>query len=777
MLKLLRRYVHWLHTGWPAGTVEKLPVVREDGSTNVAGVYVVGDLAGVPLLKFAADGGARAVQTIVADPSFRSAAARAVDGVMDMLDLAIVGGGVAGMAAALEARKHGLRFEILEASEPFATIANFPRAKPIYTYPEDMTPAGDLQFTDRSSVKEGLLDELRGRTLGAGIRPRIARVECVRRRGDHVEVVVPDAAPLVARRAIIAIGRSGDFRKLGVQGEDLDKVSNRLHDPKDYCGREVLVAGGGDTAVECAVAIASCGGRVTLSYRGAVLSRPKPENLERLRALVADPRSRVDIDRPSSERVTTATGDFLGRSSEPGSLRLRLATEVREIRAHEVVLAAPGVGAGPGVLDTIPNDHVFVMIGREAPLDFMRRSGIRIRSEWTARSWGGLAICLALAFLLMHWKSSGNPIGAWFRAHHWFPFNLEPGDPRTLAGTLWTALGSAGFYYSAVYSFLVVALGVRRIRLRRTPYVTAQTLTFMAIQVIPLFLLPYLLLPWLGANGAFSSGVGRWFGDTFFPDGGYWRSFGFVLAWPLFLWNVLTDRPLWGWLVVSLVQTFVLIPVLVGYYGKGAYCGWICSCGALAETLGDPQRDKMPHGPGWNRLNAAGQAILVLTFVLLGLRVWAWAFPESGAAGVYHGALAGWPIVNYSYLVDLWLAGVLGLGLYFHLSGRVWCRFFCPLAALMHVYARFSRFRILAEKKKCISCSLCTSVCHQGIDVMSFANKGVPMSDPECVRCSACISTCPTGVLRFGQVDPRTGEVLRVDALAAARSTGKGHGA
>jgi ferredoxin len=98
----------------------------------------------------------------------------------------------------------------------------------------------------------------------------------------------------------------------------------------------------------------------------------------------------------------------------------------------------------------------------------------------------------------------------------------------------------------------------------------------------------------------------------------------------------------------------------------------------------------------------------------------------------------------------------------------VWCRFACPLAALMHIYARFSRFRILADKKKCISCNVCTSVCHQGIDVMNFANKGLPMQDPECVRCSACVQSCPTGVLSFGEVDRKTGKVLRLDTLWAS---------
>jgi polyferredoxin len=125
-------------------------------------------------------------------------------------------------------------------------------------------------------------------------------------------------------------------------------------------------------------------------------------------------------------------------------------------------------------------------------------------------------------------------------------------------------------------------------------------------------------------------------------------------------------------------------------------------------------------------------------------------------------------LLSYTWFVDLLFAGILGVAFYFWLSGRVWCRFACPLAALMHIYARFSRFRIAADKAKCISCNICTSVCHQGIDVMNFANKGVPMEDPQCVRCSACVQSCPTGVLQFGRVDPGTGEVRERDRLAAS---------
>jgi polyferredoxin len=155
-------------------------------------------------------------------------------------------------------------------------------------------------------------------------------------------------------------------------------------------------------------------------------------------------------------------------------------------------------------------------------------------------------------------------------------------------------------------------------------------------------------------------------------------------------------------------------------------------------------------------LNLVGQVILAIAFALFALRIVGWIRPQS-FAGAWHNALKEnltvlGVSVDYKHLVDTFLAGVVGVGFYFWFSGRVWCRFACPLAALMHIYARFSKFRIFADKKKCISCNVCTSVCHQGIDVMSFANKGLGMEDPECVRCSACVQSCPTGTLTFGRV-------------------------
>jgi NosR/NirI family transcriptional regulator, nitrous oxide reductase regulator len=761
-------YTQWLHTRWPAGTVEKLPVTGENGITNLPGVLIAGDLSGIPLLKFSSLTATNALRAILKESDFQKRDTSQAD----VLDVAIIGAGVAGVSAGIEARKAQLRFAVYEATQLFSTVVNFPKGKPIYTYPTDLKLDGGLQF--QAKIKEALVEEMEAQQRAAGIEPVAARIERLERSGNLLVLHHADGKTTRAHRVIVAIGRSGNFRKLGCPGEALDKVYNRLFDPKEFAGKEVLVVGGGDTALETAIAVAACGGKVTLSYRKKEFARPKPENVEKLEMLVKDPAAHVAVERPTSERVTTAASSYMRGDKEPGSVSLRMETSVLKIEPTSVTLRDAA-----GKSQTIPNDVVFTMLGREAPLDFFRRSGIPIRGEWSAKTWVSFLAFFAFCCFVYLWKASSH-LNQVFQQRHWFPFNV-PGwlhavggsiaassaDPRTLLGTLTIDLASPGFYYSMGYTLAIFGFGLRRIKRRNTPYVRLQTYSLMGFQLIPLFLLPYIVLPLLGHNGWFDSGLMKAIADNLFPvvnyDHGreYWRAFGLVLAWPLFIWNVFTSQPLWWWLGISFVQTFVIIPLIVYRWGKGAYCGWVCSCGGLAETLGDTHREKMPHGPFWNRLNMAGQVILFAALLIAGFRFVGWMAPNSGlghtAMQLSSGLLNQWSVLgvelNYYHVVDIGIAGIIGLCMYFWFSGRVWCRFGCPLAALMHIYARFSKYRIFPEKKKCISCNVCTSVCHQGIDVMNFANKGMPMEDPECVRCSACVQMCPTGVLTFGRLD------------------------
>lgn len=773
----LKDYYHWLHGKWPAGTVEALPMVGDDGVTNVSGIRVVGDLSGIPLLKFSSETGTRAIRGIMAESSFSGERKNKRD---DVYDVAIIGAGVAGISAAMEAQKAGLNYVLVEASQAFSTIANFPKGKPIFTYPTEMTPAGGIQYGEQTGVKESLLKAMRAQVQAADITITTGRIEKIAKKAGLF--VLKDAnagASWRALRVVVAIGRSGNFRKLGVPGEDLDKVMNRLHDPKDYSGKAVLVVGGGDSAAEAAIALAACGARVTLSYRKDELNRPKPENIEKVKKLAENPSAVVSIAEPTSERVTTAISSE-HRAGGPGCLDLALGTVPTRITETSVFLK-PNKDGKEQVLE---NDAVFSMIGREAPLDFFRKSGIGILGERGIGWWVSIIGALIFCVWLFHWKKylmpGWNPAGMW----HWIAglssgLKVASADESSFFYTLQSSASARSFYYSLAYCFCVTLFGIARIRRRRTPYVTLQTITLALIQWIPLFLLPELLLPWMGRNGVFESGWGGWVGQHFFPGESYWRAYGFILAWPLAVFNWFTDQPIWGWLLLGAIQTFIIIPWIVLRWGKGAYCGWICSCGALAETMGDAHRHKMPHGPKVNRFNMIGQAFLAFAVIVMVLRILGWLLPAPAHGDdnlftlVYSFLAQGYPLqqeglalFNYNYFVDLIFAGILGVAFYFHFSGRVWCRFACPLAALMHIYSRFGKFRIFSQKKKCISCNVCTSVCHQGIDIMNFANKGLPMEDPQCVRCSACVQSCPTGVLSFGRYNAQ-GEIV-YDSLSAS---------
>ncbi len=521
----IARYLHWLHDRWPAGAVEKAPHVNDDGTTRVPGLRVVGDLVGVPLLKFSAHTGARAVQEILRESAFKPSK-QGFD-----YDLAIVGAGVAGVSAAIEAKKAGLNFLLLDASEPFSTIRNFPRGKPIYAYPTEMTPDGELRF--KAKVKEGLLAELEQQAERHGIRSTTARIERVHRQADALVLKQANGPDISAQRVIVAIGRTGNYRKLGVPGENRENVYTRLVDAEPYAGQDVLVVGGGDSALEAAIALAEAGAKVALSYRKNSFARPKPENATRIETLAQD-----------------------------GSIRLLMASKVLSIHEDSASIQQPD-----GQAIQLPAAATFLLIGREAPLDFFRRSGVPISGDYNARFWLTMAAALALMTLFYHWQkgilfqSLGTGSIAWAIASLGGLLQTAVDTPTHFLNHLRGALNQPGFYYSLAYSACVVAFGIRRVKRRKTPYVRLQTTVLALFQIIPLFLLPWLLLPWAGANGWWADGIGGWIGDQFWPNGEYWRAFGLVLAWPLFVYNWFTPDPIWGWLILGFLQTFVLIPL------------------------------------------------------------------------------------------------------------------------------------------------------------------------------------------------------------------------
>lgn len=741
-------YFNWLQKDCPTGEVEKYPQLDDHGQTTLEGVYVSGDLTGVPLLTMAANNGAQLVRKFHYDGIFKEKS--------EHFDIIIIGGGPAGISAAVECQKRNINYVLLEGSRLFNTIENFPKGKPIIATPTNEEYISELKIVD--GVKETLLKDMQSSIAEKGLNIKTGvRVEHISSKKELLTVKSKDAS-FIGKRVILAIGKSGDSRKLKVLGEELDKVKNRLFDPTDHKDQNILVVGGGDNALETANALAANGNTVTISYRKEALSRPKQENMEEVRKWQKD-----------------------------GKVTIVYKSEVKEIRDKSVLLTTE-----EGEKEVV-NDAVYVMIGRELPIQFLRRSGIRMEGE-KSPSWYVFLTAMLSFFTMLYFGKKGvglegsnfaemiqnfinlpltrteeikgmkyvynltgwlgavtfifSGIGALYYMFKEKKKYFSTGWPLVkygyliLSALLFSAVyfigttktgttDNMGYWYSLLYCTTMALFGYRRIQTKKTKYIAYQVYTLVFIQVFFLFLLPnHLYNPLVSLLGEDS-----WFIKNVLPEA--WYAYGLILFWPL---NMGTFGANTFWTIFPFIQSGLILFLIIRYYGKGVYCGWICSCGGMAETFGDEYRNLAPHGPKAKKWENIGQYILAFAVITTVMKV-------GGIGGGWISSLL------YEVLIDVFFAGVLGLGVYFFLGGRIWCRYGCPLAALMHIYTRFSKYRIFSEKKKCISCNICTKVCHMGIDVMNYANKGIPMNDAECVRCSACVQSCPMDVLAFGEVD------------------------
>ncbi|EMY79311.1 pyridine nucleotide-disulfide oxidoreductase [Leptospira weilii serovar Ranarum str. ICFT] len=762
-IPLISRYFSWLHNNTPEGKVEIYPEVSESYESSIPGIRVIGDLTGLPLLKFAVKSGAEVVRTIGEKTRKENRTAFVKE--TAVYDILIVGAGPAGISAGIECKKLNYKFIILESNEPFHTVRSYPKAKPIFAEPKDLKTNSELPIVD--GTKESLLRDLQN-TLDRWELPIQTNVKVTEIQTEDFgfSVFCENGEKFKTKELVIAVGKSGNARNLQVSGEKLSKVFYRLIDPKDFEKEDVLVVGGGDSALEAAIAVSEYANSTRLSYRGKELVRPKSTNKQKFESL-----------------VTSGKIEFLKE------------TVVEEILDKEVRLKRIGSSDSPTSSDSsrrssekIPNTSILVQIGSGAPIEFLKQIGLRIQSQKRFWDWIGFLEMILFANVIYWGKASFDGNSFYTRIAFvsllgfivlGIPFSIYLFQKRKeLFKNGWNTFKNSylflaasyfclvyvgnkyfgfllsgkqpAFHYTLLYSLTILVFGLRRIKIKPTQYIRKQTWTLILIQIFPLFLLPEIILPFLGQNGLLGNSNGFLLTQVF-PNGAYWNAYGFILAWPLNLGIFYNAGITSFWLIYGTVQTFGVIPLLVYRFGKGAYCGWICSCGGLAETLGDETRTEMPHGKFANQLENSGQWILLFASIITILKLseiflspW---FPFTHVLG--NVGDNGKKI--YDVAVDLLLAGVLGLGAYFFLSGRVWCRFFCPLAALMHIYGRFSKFRILSEKKKCISCNICTKVCHQGIDVMGYANKGIPMDNVQCVRCSECVIKCPTNVLSFGE--------------------------
>lgn len=300
---------------------------------------------------------------------------------------------------------------------------------------------------------------------------------------------------------------------------------------------------------------------------------------------------------------------------------------------------------------------------------------------------------------------------------------------------------SQWFLYGFMYCTVMVVMGIKMlIKYRHSKYQIVRTFSVIFFQVVFAFLLVE-ILPIFGLPGVDLKSAWPLDYDFLFDwnvksllDGGNFGKFAFV----------------WG-----IGLSLIIVPLFTYFYGKRWYCSWVCGCGGLAETLGDPYRhlsDKKIKA--WKIERWMIHAVLIFAVVMTvftGYHTYnELNHPDMGEKEILFGISAFDVRTWYSFLIGSIFAGVIGTGFYPVMGNRVWCRFGCPLAAYMGIVQRFkSRFRITTNGGQCISCGNCSTYCEQGIDVRAYAQKGLNIVRASCVGCGICSSVCPRGVLKL----------------------------
>ncbi len=321
-----------------AGAVQSgQPILSPQYETSLDNLFIAGELGGLALIRNAVNQGRDCVDVVAG----RIAELRSRYSDSDVFDLIVIGAGPAGISASLRAAEHELRTLTLERDAIGGTVSKYPRQKLVMTSPVEFPLYGKFRQTQLS--KEDLLtfwDKVMQRTdlnIHAG-----EGVDTLRRESDGLFYIATPAGSYRARAVVLAIGKAGTPRKLGVPGEHLPHVMYRLIEADHYTGRNILVVGGGDSAVEAAMGLVEQrDNRVTISYRGSSFTRLKDRN-----------RRRMD-DYQRTRRIEVLY------NSNP-----------REFRQGSVVVETEGS------LRELPNDYAWIFAGGTSPTDFLRSSGI-----------------------------------------------------------------------------------------------------------------------------------------------------------------------------------------------------------------------------------------------------------------------------------------------------------------------------------------------------------------------------------------------------------------
>ncbi len=326
-----------LHIGTEKRGVD-LPHVNPFFETNVRGIYIAGELGGMGLIKNSVEQGKQAVE------NFASTILKSTD---NEYDLIIIGAGPAGISATLQAKKLGLKSLTLEQDTLGGTVFTFPRAKIIMTSAMDLPLHGKVKLTETSKTE--LLDLWNSVIDKHGIIiQENSKVEKIEKSAKGFTVFTTGGKKYTASGVLLAIGRRGSPRKLGIQGENLEKVAYRLLEPELIENKKIMVVGGGDSAIEAALLLMDRN-EVTLSYRGDSFSRLKLKNNEKLQNAI------------SSHK-----------------LKALLQSNLVEIYDNSVNLKFEGKEE----IQQLENDLVYIFAGGELPVEFLKNAGIEITRKF-----------------------------------------------------------------------------------------------------------------------------------------------------------------------------------------------------------------------------------------------------------------------------------------------------------------------------------------------------------------------------------------------------------
>jgi polyferredoxin len=299
---------------------------------------------------------------------------------------------------------------------------------------------------------------------------------------------------------------------------------------------------------------------------------------------------------------------------------------------------------------------------------------------------------------------------------------------------------SQWFMYGLLYTLAILLLGIKFIvKHRNSRYQIIRTLSVMFFQLAFAFLIPN-ILERLNPASADKAYFGKDI-KNMWP-----LNYDFFKEWHLE--HMLNGGNVgWFMLISGIVMILIVSPILTYFYGKRWYCSWVCGCGGLAETAGDSFRQLSSKSTkAWKIERYLIYSVLVFAVVMTALTIYTYFTHKSQILFLDAYQLQKW----YGFFIGAVFSGVVGVGLYPLLGTRVWCRFGCPMAAILGIQQKFfSRFRITTNGAQCISCGNCSTYCEMGIDVRAYAQRGQDIVRASCVGCGVCSSVCPRGVLKL----------------------------